>query len=242
MSKISEMLKKAGHKYSSAVVVAAGSSMRMGEDKLMMRLNGKPVLAHSLQTLNACDEVDEIVVVTRPEMLETVSKLCREYGVTKCSKVVVGGATRTESALAGVCQTNKNSKVIAIHDGARPFVTQKIVNHTLRVAAQYLAAAPAVKVKDTVRIVKNGTVVDTPDREQLMAMQTPQCFDADLIKGALTAAVTAHISYTDDCAAVEAMGVSIHLTAGNEDNIKITTPVDIAVGEAILKKRSREEI
>lgn len=237
LSKISEFLKKAGHKYSAAVVLAAGESTRMGENKMLLRIGGVPVLAHSLRVLNGCEEVDEIIVVTRDSMLEEVAKLCREYGITKCGKVVVGGASRTESALAGVCHADKQCKVIAIHDGARPFVSKEIVDHCLRMASQHLAAAPAIRVKDTVRVVKDGCVLDTPEREQLFAMQTPQCFDADLIKGALSAAVQSKRSYTDDCAAVEAMGVKIHLTQGSEENIKITTPLDLAVGEAILEKR-----
>ena len=241
MKKLSEILKKAGHKYSSVVVVAAGNSTRMGEDKLSLDLEGKPVLAHTLLTLNGCDEVDEIVLVTREDKLEPMATLCRNYGITKCSKVILGGDTRTESALAGVCQCHKEAKVIAIHDGARPLVPRKIVNHTLRMAAQQLAAAPAVKVNDTVRIVREGVCVETPERENLAAMQTPQAFDADLIKAALTDAVAKHLSFTDDCAAVEAMGVRIYLTEGSEENIKITTPLDIAVAKAILEKRRYEE-
>lgn len=241
MAGITELIKKNSHKFSSAVVVAAGSSTRMGQDKLMLELGGVPVLIRSLQAIASSDEVDEIVLVSRESELEHFAQLCHEYGITKVSKVVAGGATRLESALAGVSNVSRSAKIICIHDGARPLVSKEVVSRTLREAYRSIAAAPAVKIKDTVRIMKNGEVTATPDRDSLFAVQTPQAFDADIIKGALTAAIAGGLECTDDCAAVEAMGVKVKLVEGSEENIKITTPIDIVVAEAILSGRERRQ-
>ena len=139
----------------------------MGEDKLFMDLAGKPVLARTLTALNACSCVDEIVVVTRLESLEKVAALCREYRVDKVGKVVVGGASRTESALAGLVQIRRNAKYVLIHDGARPLVTEEIVYDAMHSAALYKCAAPAVPVTDTVKETDHDTVVRTLNRSAL---------------------------------------------------------------------------
>lgn len=241
MPKISGTLMKLKHKYCSAVVVAAGAAERMGRDKLALELGGMPVLLRSLLCLENCAEVDEIIVVTRPESMASVSRMCKNGGVTKASKVVCGGATRTQSALAGACAVNRRAKIICIHDAARPFASSALITAVVRAAADYQSAAPAVPVKDTIRIVRDGQSAETPDRERVFAMQTPQAFDADIIKAALTAAVRSGQSYTDDCAACEAIGVPTHLTSGDEDNIKLTTPLDIPLAEAIAAKRSAGE-
>ena len=169
----------------------------MGEDKLFMDLAGKPVLARTLTALNACSCVDEIVVVTRLESLEKVAALCREYRVDKVGKVVVGGASRTESALAGLVQIRLNAKYVLIHDGARPLVTEEIVYDAMHSAALYKCAAPAVPVTDTVKETDHDTVVRTLNRSTLAAIQTPQAFVPEIIKAALTRAIAEKKEYTD---------------------------------------------
>lgn len=242
MAKLSGTMRKFMHKYCSAVVVAAGSSQRMGEDKLSLEIDGVPVLLRSLLCLERCAEIDEIIVVTQPENLEEASRLCAEGGVTKAAKVVCGGETRTHSALAGVCAASRKAKVICIHDAARPFASDGLITAAVRAAAAGCkSVAPAVPVKDTVRIVRQGEGTETPDRDTVFAMQTPQAFDADIIKAALTAAIESGRSFTDDCAAAEAIGVKTHLTRGDEDNIKLTTPQDITLAEAIAVKRRAGE-
>lgn len=237
MSRFSDFLRRAKNTSCSVVVVAAGASTRMGEDKLFMDLAGKPVLARTLAALNTCDCVDEIVVVTRLESLEKVAALCREYRIHKVEKVVVGGATRTESALAGLVQIRRSAKYVLIHDGARPLVTEDIVRDALHGAALYKCAAPAVPVADTVKEADHNTVVRTLDRSALAAIQTPQAFVPEIIKAALTHAIEEKKEYTDDCAAVEAMGLKVHLTKGSNENIKITGPVDLPTAAAILQAR-----
>ena len=237
MSRFSDFLRRAKNTSCSVVVVAAGSSVRMGEDKLFMNIAGKPVLARTLAALNGCACVNEIVVVTRLESLEKVAELCREYLIDKVQKVVVGGATRTESALSGLVQIRRNAKYVLIHDGARPLVTEAVVYDALHNAALYKCAAPAIPVTDTVKEADHETVVRTLDRSTLAAIQTPQAFVPEIIKAALTRAIAEGREYTDDCAAVEAMGFKVRLSKGSPENIKITGPVDIPTAEAILKAR-----
>ncbi len=221
----------------AAVVPAAGSSTRMGQDKLFATLGGVPVLVHTLRALESCPSIGEIIVVTRPDHLVEVGKLCREAALDKVSKVVSGGATRTESVLAGVSAVGEGYPLVAIHDGARPLVSREVGEAAITAAATGSAAAPAVPVKDTVKEAERGIVTTTPDRSRLFAVQTPQVFDTDLIRTALTRAVEEGISLTDDCAAVERMGVPVALTQGSYTNLKITTPEDLAVAEALLDWR-----
>ncbi len=222
----------------SAVIVAAGSSQRMGTDKSMLELGSMPVLARTLLVFQQSELIDEIIVVTRMEKLTEVADLCKKYGVEKVSKVISGGTTRMESALAGVSEVRSRTKLIAIHDGARPLVTQELISRTVYAAAQYMAAVPAIGSVDTLKLVDdNDTVIGAVDREHTVRVQTPQVFHADIIKGALTTAVGKGLTFTDDCSAVELMAVKAHVVPGDEDNIKLTTPRDLLYASAILKDR-----
>lgn len=223
--------KKAG---CTAVIVAAGSSRRMGADKLFLPLAGIPVLVRTLLQFQACDSIDEIIVVTREDKLAEVADYCKRYGITKATKILQGGKERVESSAAGVFEADRHSAYIAISDGARPFTTPALITATVDAAKKYGAAAPAVPVKDTIKVAENGIVTDTPDRSKLFAIQTPQVFSADLIKGALTKAIRDKTPVTDDCSAVEAMGYPVHLVDGSYRNIKITTQEDMIVSQAYL--------
>lgn len=237
MSKLSDWIRKKKHSMCSAVVVAAGSSVRMGEDKMKIPLCNIPVLARTLRTLQRSDYVQEIVVVTREDKLEETAKLCRDHGITKAKKVVRGGKNRTESALAGVTAVDPAAGLVMIHDGARPLVTEKVIAETVHMAALHRCAAPAVPVTDTVKLREGNTVKSTLPRSELAAMQTPQVFMTDIIKTALTRALAEEKEYTDDCAAVEAMGFTVYLTDGDPENIKITSPLDIPRAELIIRSR-----
>lgn len=221
----------------TAVVPAAGSSTRMGEDKILMPLCDVPVLLRTLRALEDCPEIMEIIVVTRADQVVTVGQLCKDAALKKVRKVVVGGATRTDSVLAGVREADPKSQLIAIHDAARPLVTAQVVMRAIRAAATYGAAAPAVPVKDTIKVAAGGTVESTPDRSQLFAVQTPQVFEHGLILGALEKAVADGETLTDDCAAVERLGMAVKLTEGSYENLKLTTPEDAAAAKAILERR-----
>ncbi|MGI5963098.1 MAG: 2-C-methyl-D-erythritol 4-phosphate cytidylyltransferase [Lawsonibacter sp.] len=220
----------------SAVIVAAGSARRMeGIDKILTPLGEVPVLVHTLQAFQTCSFFDELVVVTREDLLVEVSGLCREFEINKVTKVVVGGQQRTESVLAGVREVRPEANLIAIHDGARPFVSQEILEETVKKAAETGAAVPAIPVIDTIKRVENGLTVETLDRTSLWAVQTPQIFEAGLIRAAIEKAVSEGETLTDDCAAVERIGMKVSLTAGSRENIKITTPFDLLLGESILE-------
>ena len=237
MSKLCDIIRQIHHSFCSVVVVAAGASVRMGKDKLSMDLGGQSVLSVTLSSLRECSAVDEIVVVTRPERAEEIRLIREATGNDKISKIVFGGKTRTESAFAGVSAVSRKAKIICIHDGARPFVSERLVSDVVRQAVLHNAAAPALPVKETVKTAENGFVSGTLDRSKLYAVQTPQAFDASIIKSALTKAVKDGVTYTDDCAAVEAIGCPVYLSAGEEENLKITTPIDIALARVIQRRR-----
>lgn len=221
----------------AAVVPAAGSSVRMGQDKLMLELDGQPVLIHTLRALELCPYVEEIIVVTRQDRLVPVAQLCRTYGLNKVTKVIAGGETRTQSVLAGVREVSRHLELVAIHDGARPLVSQEVLSEAILRAARCGAAAPAVPVKDTIKQAEDGVVTATLERSRLCAIQTPQVFEVSLIKTALLKALEEHAALTDDCAAVERLGIGVALTQGSYRNLKITTPEDLVVGEALLNWR-----
>ena len=224
----------------SAVVPAAGSSTRMGKDKLLPPLGEQPVLLHTLRALDACPYITEIVVVTREELIVPIGQLCRDAALEKVRKVIVGGATRSHSVLAGLGELSPDAELAAIHDGARPLVSQAVLESVIRRASECGAAAPAVPVKDTVKRARDGLVTATLDRAELRAVQTPQVFQVDLIKTALQKALEDGAELTDDCAAVERLGIGVALTEGDYCNLKLTTPEDLAVAEALLAWREEQ--
>ena len=230
--------KKPETSHCSAVVLAAGSGERMGQDKVFLDLAGIPVLVRSILPFQKSDRVDEIIVVTRQEKLAEVSELCKEHSLDKVTKVITGGASRTESALAGVSELEARGGLIAIHDAARPFFTEKMLLDALDEAQKFMAAVPAIPCTDTIRIVdEQGVVVEDTDRNHAVMIQTPQVFHADIIKGALSYAVSHGLTLTDDSSAARMMGVKIHTVPGDPDNIKLTVPDDLVKGNAILKSR-----
>ena len=221
-----------------AVVLAAGSAQRMGFDKMTVMLDGIPVLIRAISAFEWSPLIEEIVVVTRADRLAEIADLCAQYQLRKVTAVVSGGKTRTESALAGVMALKHDCALTAIHDGARPFVSQELIERCIQRASIQYAAVPVIKSVDTLREVDdNGTLTGILDREHVVRIQTPQIFLTDLIKGALTDAVQKEKSFTDDAAAMERMGTPIQSVEGDADNIKLTTPQDLVVAEAILKRR-----
>lgn len=235
-----DILKKFGRKEQkkkticSMIVPAAGNSTRMeGLDKILVELDGMPILAHTLKRLNHSDLIHEIILVTRENLIVDLGKLCKEYQIDKVTKIIVGGAERSESVLAGVNEAREDADIIGIHDGARPFVSETVLETVISEGKRTGAAAPAVAVTDTIKRARDGIVDKTLPRDQLWAVQTPQVFDASLIKTALVEAKNTAI--TDDCSAVERLGMKVTLTKGAYENIKITTPLDLALANAILQ-------
>ena len=221
----------------TAVIVAAGSSQRMGQDKLTLSIGGMSVMERTLRAFESCEEIHEIVIVTREDRLQEMADLGAQCGITKLKQVILGGSTRAGSSLAGVTAASRKSTLIGIHDAARPLVTPDGISAVYQAAKNHQAAAPVLPLKDTIKEMKDGKLVSTPPRENMAAVQTPQVFQADLIRAALSEAVQKELPITDDCSAVEAMGIPIEAVEGWEENIKITTPFDILIAEEILRRR-----
>ncbi len=222
----------------SAVIVAAGSSSRMGGgDKLTAPLGDSTVIAHTLRAFQASPDVTEIVLVLRKGAEKPA--LAGASGCDKLGRIVHGGDTRTASAYAGVMACDPKAEIILIHDGARPLVTGEVIRRAVEGARKYGAAVPVTAVTDTIKVGKDGFADSTPDRETLFAAQTPQAFRAELIKAALQDAVDKKLSLTDDCAAVEKLGMHVKLVEGDARNRKITLPADLAVAEILLKEMQK---
>ncbi|MBR5126636.1 MAG: 2-C-methyl-D-erythritol 4-phosphate cytidylyltransferase [Oscillospiraceae bacterium] len=223
-------LKKCG-----AVIVAAGSASRMGGiDKVMANLGGEPMIVRTVRTFQNCDAVSEIVVVTREDLILPITGLCKDC--PKVKAVVCGGKSRQESVHLGLNALSDKVKLVAIHDGARPLVTWQLIDRAIRAGNSYGAAAPAVPVKDTIKVVEGRIVKNTPDRATLFAVQTPQVFDFDLLRAALKKAEADGAAVTDDCSAVERMGMSVKIVEGDERNLKVTTPMDLKIAELLLEE------
>lgn len=223
-------------RWCAAVIVAAGNASRMGGiDKVMAPLRGEPMIVHTVRAFQECDAIREIVIVTREDLLIPVMDLC--HGFSKVRAVITGGASRQESVARGLGALSKKTGLVAVQDGARPLITWQVIDRTVRAANSYGAAAPAVAVKDTIKQVSGGIVTATPDRSTLQAVQTPQVFDLELLKGALHQAEKDGAQVTDDCSAVERLGMSVRIVEGDERNIKVTTPMDLTLAECLLEER-----
>lgn len=222
--------------YCGAVIVAAGSASRMGGiDKVMAPLGGKPIIVRTVEEFQNCDAIKEIVVVTRADLIVPIMDLCRHC--EKLKAVVMGGDTRDASVSMGLNTLSDKVRLVAVQDGARPLVTWQLIDRVVRAAHTYGAAAPAVPVKDTIKVVEGGLVKETPDRSTLRAVQTPQVFDYDMLRGALVKAKISGAVLTDDCSAVERLGMRVKIVEGDEENLKITTPIDLKIAEMLLEER-----
>ena len=222
-------------KYCGAVIVAAGTASRMGGiDKVMAPLADEPMILRTVRTFQQCDAIREIVIVTREDLLTQIMGLCA--GFSKVRAVVVGGSDRPGSVQAGINALSDKVRLVAVQDGARPLITEQVIDRTVRAAHTYGAAAPGVPVKDTIKVAKGGVVMATPDRSKLQAVQTPQVFDVDLLRGALKKAKEDGAVITDDCSAVENMGMRVKLVEGDERNIKVTTPMDLKIARLLLEE------
>lgn len=222
--------------YCGAVIVAAGSASRMGGiDKVMAPLGGEPMILRTVRTFEDCEAVKEIVIVTRQDLMGPIAELCS--GFTKIRSVVQGGSSRQESVKLGLLAFSKEVRLAAVHDGARPLVSGELIDKVIRAAHSYGAAAPAIPVKDTIKVFEGGFIAATPNRSTLRAVQTPQVIDRDLLLGALEKAEQEGTALTDDCSAVEHIGMRVRLVEGEERNLKVTTPLDLKIAELLLEEK-----
>lgn len=221
--------------YNIAVILGAGNGTRMGIDKskLLLDLCGKTVIERSVEAFLNLAVIDEIIVVCRECDVEEFSRLLPDEEVS----FVVGGATRQESVRNAV-ETIDECDYIIIHDGARPLVSQNTILKTLDEAQISQAAATGVYVKDTIKVIdKDLNIVDTPERNSLISIQTPQIFDFSVYKKALEKATEQKKDFTDDCRLVENLGLQVKTVIGEYENLKITTKSDIILAEALIKAR-----
>lgn len=227
----------------SAIIVAAGSSRRMGFDKLFALLAGKPVLWYSLNAFAECDKVDEIIVVTKEDRAADVEQLAASSGIAKISKVIVGGTERHLSVWRGLQAIRSvGSEYVAIHDGARPLTTPGLICECLAMATEHGAACCASPIPDTVkRASPDALVTDNVDRTGLWAMQTPQIFASGLILQAYVALMAKHEMVTDEVSAVQKLGKKIALLKNTDWNFKITYPQDLELAEHVLTLRAKKE-
>ncbi len=221
----------------SAVIVAAGNSSRMGQNdsKLFIELDGKTVIRRSLEVFDRCDFIDEIILVCRDCDISRMKKEGEK--INKLKEIIIGGKDRQDSVINGV-NACSDCDFIAIHDGARPLVSEYEIEKVCKDAKLYKSSTLAVKVKDTIKKANDsGFVTETPNRDFLYAVQTPQVFDKKLYLGAVELATAQSKSFTDDCQLMENFGQEVFLSEGFYTNIKITTPEDVAVAISFLKLR-----
>jgi 2-C-methyl-D-erythritol 4-phosphate cytidylyltransferase len=220
----------------SAVVVAAGRSQRMGFDKLLAHLGGRPLLLHTLERLLLAGAPEEIILVIRPGSqaeMEAIIAPLREQGKIR---LVEGGAQRQDSVQAGLKAVSDSSEYVMVHDAARPFVTKELVDAVLAAAKLSDAAVCGAPCSDSLKeVAEDGLVVRTVDRSRLWAVQTPQIFRTKLLRDAYQAALRTGVTFTDDTAVVEQMGHPVRIVLYNGINLKITTPADWSLAEALLR-------
>ena len=221
--------------YTVMMVAAAGGSTRMGQPKQHIMLGQHPVLIHTLLTLQQVAAIDEILLIGRGEDLPHFTALAAEAGVSKLRTAVEGGDTRQASVARGLAALPPHTTIVGIHDGARPLVRGEDVAAVIAAAAEMGAAALAVPVKDTLkRADENGYILDTPDRAGLWRVQTPQVFDRAALCAAMERALAEGWDFTDDCQLMERAGHPVRLVTGLDTNLKLTTPEDIRLAQAIL--------
>ena len=218
------------------IIVAGGKGLRMGSDlpKQFLPVGGKPVLMHTLEVFRKYDAAIQLILVLPREQQNFWKQLCREHDFDVEHRVVDGGETRFHSVKNGLAFVTTPG-LVGVHDGVRPFVAREVIARCYSLAAEKQAVVPVTDVVETVRhLVGEGS--ETVSRDEYKLVQTPQVFDADLLKQAYEQPYTSH--FTDDASVVEALGKSVYLTEGNRENIKITTPFDLKIATALLESCS----
>lgn len=225
----------------TAILVAAGSSQRMGFDKLFATIVGEPVIAHAIRAFDQATSVSEIIVVAREDRHDQIQKINRNAGFKKVRSIVPGGERRQDSVRAGLDRAERGAKYVAVHDAARPLITPEQIERAFKQCRVHGAAALAQPVNDTLkRADADLCVAGSVDRHQLYAMQTPQIFERDLIDDAYHAIYAEDIWITDEVSAVERLGHKIALVLDDDFNFKITYPRDLPVAEFILRDRAKD--
>lgn len=219
----------------SVVVVAAGNSSRMnGISKQLLLIDNIPIIIYSLMVFNNIDMVKDIVVVSRKQDINMIKYFVGKHNINKVSKYVLGGETRQKSVCNGLEFVDDYTRYVAIHDGARPLIKENDVINVFKNAIIYGASVLGVKVKDTIKIVKECFVYNTPDRDNLYSIQTPQVFKKEIYYPCLDYCIENDLEFTDDSQLLEIMGKKVYITIGDYSNIKITTQDDIILAKNFL--------
>ena len=220
----------------SVIIAAGGNGTRMGADinKVYLKISGKEILVYTIEAFQKNKNVDEIIIVTGKNDIDRCNELVKKYELSKVVTVVKGGTTRQKSVFNGIMASNGD--IVAIHDGARPLISQGEIDAVINDCREYDAAAVGVSVKDTLKMVdENGFIASTIDRELVCSIRTPQVFKRNIIINAHEKAIEEKFEATDDCGLAEFTGVKIKITAGSSENIKVTTPEDLIFAEGIWK-------
>lgn len=228
----------------SVIIPAAGMGKRMNSsiNKQFIPLKQKPVLAHTIEKFTKCDNIDEIIVVVREDERDIcLEEVVKPYSLLKVKKIVSGGKERKDSVYNGLREVSHRCDIVIVHDGARPFVNVDCINNSIKGALEYGACVVGVPVKDTIKVVNDcNDILDTPNRNTLWAVQTPQTFSYKLLLKAYEESIKLGYSATDDSMLVEKLGHTVKMIKGSYDNIKITTPEDIILGDRILEKSQND--
>lgn len=226
----------------SVILVCAGNATRMqGANKILLPLGDTTVIGQTMRAFENCDRTAEMIVVARPADHEAIRQSAAQCGITKLRAIVEGGATRQQSVICGLRASEAAHPYIAIHDGARPLVRTDQIAAAIQDAAVFGGATLGVPVKDTIKIVNDRLIVDTPYRPHLYITQTPQVFRRTLYIEAVNFANAHGLDFTDDCQLAEAIGCKVYMSEGDYTNIKITTPEDIAIAQILLERRGKEQ-
>ena len=222
----------------TAIIVAGGSSRRMGFDKTFALLDEKPLVAHSIAAFEAAACVDEIIIVGRGERLDELRAIVTQHDFRKVRSVIAGGVHRQDSVRAGLHSLREECSYVAVHDAARPLVTAAQIARVFEAAKQHGAASLAAPVTDTLkRVDHEGFVCDSLDRERVYAMQTPQIFSSDVLLAAYNSITADNLTITDEVSALQHLGRKVQLVPANDVNLKITFPADLALAELVQKRR-----
>ncbi len=226
----------------SAILVCAGNATRMqGQNKILLPLGKTNVAGTAMLAFERCERIAEIIVVARPCDHEALRETAEKCGITKLKTIVAGGETRQASVLQGLHAVSSETKLIAIHDGARPLVRPEQIEKVIKDASVFGGATLGVPVKDTIKVVSDSLIVDTPYRPSLYITQTPQVFKKTIYLKAVQFAVDHELDFTDDCQLAEAIGCKVYMTTGDYTNIKITTPEDIEIAQLLLRRTAAKE-
>lgn len=232
-------------KFISVIIAAAGQGKRMNSkvNKQYLKLGNKPILSHTIDVFEKSLWIDEIIIVTHSDEVEYCKEnIVKAYAFKKVKKIIAGGSKRQESVFNGLKSVDKRCDIVMIHDGARPFVREEYIFNSIDEVMKYKAVGVGVPVKDTIKVVDEEKYVrNTPDRKFLWAIQTPQTFDYVLLMKAHEKAIEEGFFGTDDTSLVERINQKVKMILGSYENIKITTPEDLYIGEAILKNREKSK-